>query len=35
VEPFKALVDASRAKAVLGWRPQYGWAPHRRIEKRD
>jgi UDP-glucose 4-epimerase len=29
-DPFKALVDASRAKHVLGWQPQYRWAPYRR-----
>lgn len=28
--PFKALVDTSRAKQVLGWQPQYGWRPYRR-----
>ena len=30
-EPFKALVDNARAKAVLGWQPVYGWGPHRRM----
>jgi nucleoside-diphosphate-sugar epimerase len=29
-EPFKALVDASRAKQLLSWQPQYRWAPYRR-----
>lgn len=24
-EPFRALVDNSRAKAVLGWQPRYRW----------
>ena len=33
LEPFKALVDASRAKAVLGWRPRYSWAPHRTVKR--
>jgi UDP-glucose 4-epimerase len=29
-EPFKALVDTSRAKQVLGWQPQYKWEPYRK-----
>jgi nucleoside-diphosphate-sugar epimerase len=33
IDPFRALVDNSRAKAVLGWQPKYQWAPYR--ERRD
>ena len=24
-EPYKGLVDNSRAKKILGWAPQYRW----------
>lgn len=26
-EPFRALMDTSRARQVLGWEPQYRWRP--------
>lgn len=31
-EPFRALVDCRRAKAVLGWTPRYPWPTRRSAE---